>query len=162
MQSPGCQPTLCVAWYVWLVICKFRNSMVMHDTECPYGDQVSLNNTKPNQTEPASWTMSYLFLYSLIHQVKHQTTSEMSTQLGDCKWLHWSSSGVCMGLPTSVITPVAICIWLLVTNRTKRSLTVYMWNSMQLCKLGLNWILFSHRCRFDKHYLEFQFEMDRS
>ena len=31
-----------------LVICKFRKSMVIHDTECPYWDQVSLNNT--NQT----------------------------------------------------------------------------------------------------------------
>ena len=32
-----------------LVICKFRKSMVIHDTECPYWDQVSLNNT--NQTK---------------------------------------------------------------------------------------------------------------
>ena len=31
-----------------LVICKSRKSMVVHDTECPYWDQVSLNNTKPN------------------------------------------------------------------------------------------------------------------
>ena len=31
-----------------MVICKFWKSMVMHDTECPYWDQVSLNNT--NQT----------------------------------------------------------------------------------------------------------------
>ena len=30
-----------------LVICKFRKSMVIHDTECPYWDQVSLNNTNP-------------------------------------------------------------------------------------------------------------------
>ena len=28
-----------------LVICKFRKCMVIHDTECPYWDQVSLNNT---------------------------------------------------------------------------------------------------------------------
>ena len=28
-----------------LVICKFRQSMVIHDTKCPYWDQVSLNNT---------------------------------------------------------------------------------------------------------------------
>ena len=32
-----------------LVICKFRKSMVIHDTECPYCDQVPLNNT--NQTK---------------------------------------------------------------------------------------------------------------
>ena len=42
--------------YVWpnrsdLVICNFRKSMVIHDTECPYWDQVSLNSTKPNQTK---------------------------------------------------------------------------------------------------------------
>ena len=30
-----------------LVICKFRKSMVIHDTECPYRDQVSLNNINP-------------------------------------------------------------------------------------------------------------------
>ena len=29
-----------------LVICNHRKEMVMHDTECPYCDQVSLNNTK--------------------------------------------------------------------------------------------------------------------
>ena len=32
-----------------LVICKFSKSMIIHDTECPYCDQVSLNNTYPNQ-----------------------------------------------------------------------------------------------------------------
>ena len=31
-----------------LVICKFRKSIVIHDTECPYSDQASLNNTKLN------------------------------------------------------------------------------------------------------------------
>ena len=29
---------------------KVYKSMVIHDTECPYWDQVSFNNTKPNQT----------------------------------------------------------------------------------------------------------------
>ena len=33
-----------------LVICKFRKSMIIHDTECPYWDQVSLNNTSTNST----------------------------------------------------------------------------------------------------------------
>ena len=31
-------------WMSDLVICKFRKSLFIHDTECPYGDQVSLNN----------------------------------------------------------------------------------------------------------------------
>ena len=55
---------------IWVTICKHQadgplyvwpnvwsgdlqvleKSMVIHDTECPYWDQVSLNNTKPNQT----------------------------------------------------------------------------------------------------------------
>ena len=35
-------------WMSARVICKVRKSMVIHDTECPYWDQVSLNNT--NQT----------------------------------------------------------------------------------------------------------------
>ena len=37
-----------------VVIYKFRKSMIIHDTECSYWDQVSLNNTnltKPNQTQ---------------------------------------------------------------------------------------------------------------
>ena len=37
--------------HVWsdLVICKFRKSVVIHDTKCPYWDQASLNNK--NQTK---------------------------------------------------------------------------------------------------------------
>ena len=31
-----------------LVNCNFRKSMVIHGTECPYWDQVSLNNPNPN------------------------------------------------------------------------------------------------------------------
>ena len=34
-----------------LVICKFRKSVVVQDTECPYWDQVSLNYI--NQTRPS-------------------------------------------------------------------------------------------------------------
>ena len=48
MQSPGWQPTLWLDVWSGDLICKFRKSMVLHDTECPYWDQVSLNNT--NQT----------------------------------------------------------------------------------------------------------------
>ena len=35
---------------VWSGDMQFRKSMVTHDTECPYWDQVSLNNTNPNPT----------------------------------------------------------------------------------------------------------------
>ena len=38
-----------------LVICKFRESMVIQDTECPYWDQVSLNNT--NHTQSHFWNL---------------------------------------------------------------------------------------------------------
>ena len=34
-----------------LVFCNFRKSTVIHDTECPYLDQVSLSKTKPNQNQ---------------------------------------------------------------------------------------------------------------
>ena len=41
-----------------LVICKFGKIMVMHDTECLYWDQVSLNNT--NQTKPTlRWMLTH-------------------------------------------------------------------------------------------------------
>ena len=41
--------------YVWASVWSadlhlVLKSVVIHDTECPYWDQVSLNNTKPNQT----------------------------------------------------------------------------------------------------------------
>ena len=48
LQSPGQLPTLHVAWMSDLVICKCGKSMAIHDTECTYWDQVSLNNI--NQT----------------------------------------------------------------------------------------------------------------
>ena len=53
MQTPGWQPTLCVALcLIWWFASFKKKVLVIHDTECPYWDQVSLNNTKPNQT---SW-----------------------------------------------------------------------------------------------------------
>ena len=51
MQSPGWQPTLCVAWCQIWWFASLDKSMVIHDTECPYWDQVSLNNTNPTQTQ---------------------------------------------------------------------------------------------------------------
>ena len=41
-----------------LVVCKFRKSMVIHDTRCPYWDQVSLNNT--NQTNLILWKPAFV------------------------------------------------------------------------------------------------------
>ena len=50
-----------------LMICKFRRIMVIHDTECPYWDHVSLNNT--NQTKPNLHTEYLLCLSSLCWEV---------------------------------------------------------------------------------------------
>ena len=47
MQAPGWQPALLCGHMSDLVICKFRNIMVIHDTECPYWDQVSLTLKLP-------------------------------------------------------------------------------------------------------------------
>ena len=52
-----------------LVICKFRESMVIYDTECPYWFQMSLNNT--NQTKPSSnlvlaWCLFNWVLYTIL------------------------------------------------------------------------------------------------
>ena len=41
MQSPSWQPAKCGKMSD-LVICKFRKCMVIHDTQCPHWDQVSL------------------------------------------------------------------------------------------------------------------------
>ena len=47
----------------YLLICKFRKSMVIHDTECTYWDQVSSHNTNPTQTP---WRHSILALLTAI------------------------------------------------------------------------------------------------
>ena len=65
-------------WVYDLVICKFRKSMVVHDTECPYWDQVSLNNTK--QTNPFIHIKSILmfemyWLHLSIREASLQTSS---------------------------------------------------------------------------------------
>ena len=51
-----------------IVICKCRNSMVIHNTECPYWDQVSLNNTNPTQPSTACW-LQHILNYSCIYSV---------------------------------------------------------------------------------------------
>ena len=55
-----------------LVICKFWKSMVMHDTECPHWDQVSLSNTNPNpsyQIHPKSQGVSDTFSINWYHEM---------------------------------------------------------------------------------------------
>ena len=48
-----------------VVVCKCRKSMVIHDTECSYLDQVSLNNTnQTNQPIVASQSLNFVFLSS--------------------------------------------------------------------------------------------------
>ena len=48
-----------------LVICKFRKNLVIHDIECPYRDQVSLNNTNHLLMVLASKVQFWLCLGSL-------------------------------------------------------------------------------------------------
>ena len=42
-----------------LVIYKFRKSIVIHDNECPYWDQVSLNNTNTNTNPNLAFDVNY-------------------------------------------------------------------------------------------------------
>ena len=51
-KSPGWQPTLCVVWCLICWFASYKKSMVIHDTTCPYWDQVSLkqHNTKQNHS----------------------------------------------------------------------------------------------------------------
>ena len=60
-----------------LVICKFKKSMVIHDTECPFWDHVSLiNNTKLN----------FLTRFSLGETWLLTRFSIGETWLLDCGW----------------------------------------------------------------------------
>ena len=63
-----------------LVICKFWKSMITHDTECPYWDQVSLNNT--NQTKP-------LQIILLLCSIASQTSPPYKSIIA-----HWSSARI--------------------------------------------------------------------
>ena len=73
-----------------LVICKFRKSMVIHDTKYPYWDQVSLNNTNQSDTPKViKWTYVYpcISLWVNIHviYVYHESLVPYSTKIQDLK-----------------------------------------------------------------------------
>ena len=54
----------------YMVTCKFRKKVVIHDTECPYWDQVSLKNPNPN-LNPSSFQweciMHLIFAQHRLH-----------------------------------------------------------------------------------------------
>ena len=52
-----------------LVICNFRKSMVMHDTECPYWDQVSLNNTNQPTNQEINIHCTLIHVLALFYLV---------------------------------------------------------------------------------------------
>ena len=55
-----------------LVICNFRKSIVIHDTECLYWDQVPLNNTKPtNQISPNVCPINTWNTFCCIHNTAY-------------------------------------------------------------------------------------------
>ena len=53
LQSLGRPPILLVAWWLLWWFARIENSMVINDTECPYWDQVLLNNT--NLVQASQW-----------------------------------------------------------------------------------------------------------
>ena len=61
-----------------LLICKFRKSMVIHDTECPYWNQVLLNNT--TQTKP-----NLLWPFQPMHVC--DSVSQGSIWWTKCNWI---------------------------------------------------------------------------
>ena len=68
LQSPGWQPTLCVAWGLTWWFARLER---VHGTECPYWGQVSLNNT--NQTKPNHCTGSDLKVPMLVAMYENLT-----------------------------------------------------------------------------------------
>ena len=82
-----------------LVICNFRKSMVIHDTECPYWNQVSLNNT--NQTKPVRWSLQ-------LEQPYHLCWLKLLTMVCQhyyvyCQLLLSSWSSYCLVLLSSIV-----------------------------------------------------------
>ena len=87
-----------------LVIGKFRQSMVIHDTECPYWDQVALNNT--NQTK-----ISCLYLWDfevctscITHHIRSQQALiwciniSLSAFRSYMIWMNWWSFSTAYGI----------------------------------------------------------------
>ena len=86
-----------------LMISKFRKTMVIHDTECPYWDQVSLNNTnptKPSLLHCCRWIQVYVDCAMrwaiLLHCTSHPLTLEivrsMMHKLCSCLSILWKST----------------------------------------------------------------------
>ena len=86
-----------------LVICKFLKSIIIHDTECPYWDQVSLNNTKPHPHR-------YCFERSVIQVSIFSATSEVRVFVQfKNKYIESNNDGE-VSNPTSVRDCVEKCL----------------------------------------------------
>ena len=63
-----------------LVNCKVRKSIIIHDTECPYWDQVSLNNTNQTLFDHAYMLCrdNFRFTSSVLNQIDRDIWSAFS------------------------------------------------------------------------------------
>ena len=75
LHSQSWQRTLCMVWCMIWWLASTEKSLVMHDTECPYWDQVSLNNWNTN--------ILYLLLLQRSWSQQHQCREEgLAVRLG--------------------------------------------------------------------------------
>ena len=99
-----------------LVICKFRKSMVIHDTECPHWDQMSLNNPNPNTTVVTRYDfifpcVSLLSLhFSFILNVSLSPVSVYRMGNHDCYWHNDPSRALHLWLEA---TYIGLAWWML-------------------------------------------------
>ena len=98
-----------------LLICKFMKVVVIQDTECPYWDQVSLNNIKPNQTTDDP-TLDYY-----PHSSEGDNQNEGSSVPVVCRWV-WPGNKTFLEVSSMVVTwwlfsAVIVIMWALLLLR---------------------------------------------
>ena len=92
LQSPGWQPNSCVAWCLIMWFASIGKSMVLHDTECPYWDQMSSNNTKLKTQMRSSVASNNLciskftmVLHQMLFAISHHENHQMKWI---CQWFN--------------------------------------------------------------------------
>ena len=115
MQNHQADSSLYVWPSVWSAdLHLFLKSVVIHDTECPYWDQVSLDNTKPNQPPRVLRVVRFEQVHLLDENTAHTSDKSFNSLSSSGAIFHstrypsqlsrWQKHGISMS-NTSTFTP---------------------------------------------------------